>query len=66
MIFYIIMSFYFNHIKIICKNIQWEGVNIAYWVFLIGISNLTLQYILANLQHVTKSIFVAIAINISN
>ena len=50
----------------ICEDIQWEGVNIAYGVFQIGISNLNLQYILANLQHVTKSIFVDIAINTSN
>ena len=33
MIFYIIMIFYFTHIKMICEDIQWEGVNIAYGVF---------------------------------
>ena len=66
LIIYILMSFYFTDTKIISKHIQWEGVSIAYWVFLLGTSNLTLQYIFANLQHVIKYIFVAIAINIRN
>ena len=34
----------FQQMKIISKQLQWEGCNIAYWVFLIGVSNLTLRY----------------------
>jgi hypothetical protein len=38
MTFYIIMNFYFNIKKLISKKLQWEGVNLSYWVFLIGVS----------------------------
>jgi hypothetical protein len=43
MIVYILMNFYFNHIKIICKKLQWEGGNIGYYLFLIGVFSLTLH-----------------------
>ena len=40
---YSLMKFYFTHIKMICKQLQWEGVNIAYYLFLIGVFSLTLR-----------------------
>jgi hypothetical protein len=43
MIVYILMNFYFNHIKIICKKLQWEGGNIGYYLFLIRVFSLTLH-----------------------